>query len=101
MIDSFIKNGDADAFELAEHVVHSPVIMDQVFVSTAMNAVAKSGRSDAPQRAEALLVKMIQSGLKPDRVTRSAVIEAWTSARCGASDRPLLATAFIAVLTKT
>ena len=79
MIDSFIKNGDADAYELAEHVVLSPVIMDQVFVSTAMNAVAKSGRSDAPQRAEALLVKMIQSGLKPDRVTRSAVIEAWTS----------------------
>ena len=79
MIDAFIKNGDADAYQLAEHVVHSHVSMDQVFVSTAINAVAKCGRSDAPQRAEALLVKMKQVGLNPNRVTRSAVIEAWTT----------------------
>lgn len=89
IVDAAIKNGEADAYLLAEHVAtNSTDTMDQVFASTAMNALAKSGLRDAPQRAEALLEKMKQQRLKPNSITVSAVIEVWAnSGQKGAAQR--------------
>ena len=88
IIDAAIKNGEADAYLLAEHVIDMCPNIDQKFAGTAINALAKSGVPDAPQRAEFMVAKMKKSGLQPNSITMSALIEIWVcSGQSGAAQR--------------
>jgi len=103
IIKSAINNGEYHAHDLAEEVIHTFLDgnlqstmphPDTIVFNVAIDALAKSGVEDAPQRAEALLQKMKDltgdgwANVKPDRQTYNIVMSVWAkSQHPGAAQR--------------
>eukprot|EP00537_Pseudo-nitzschia_pungens_P002920 CAMPEP_0172370758 /NCGR_PEP_ID=MMETSP1060-20121228/39496_1 /TAXON_ID=37318 /ORGANISM="Pseudo-nitzschia pungens, Strain cf. cingulata" /LENGTH=950 /DNA_ID=CAMNT_0013096137 /DNA_START=404 /DNA_END=3256 /DNA_ORIENTATION=- len=103
MLHSYSRQGD---FEKAESLLKemfledSPVSPDSTSMNTIINAWTKSGKDDAPQRAEAILEQMLKpsdsneawgkslEGIRPSSITFNSVMTAWTKTRrAEAADR--------------
>ena len=96
IIDNAIKRGDDDAHDLAEKALqslvessqkHNSVRPDTSIFNRAFYALSKSGASDAPQRAEALLQQMRDlttkgwDNVNPNVKTYNCLISTWANSR--------------------
>lgn len=95
MLNAYARGGDIEKAEVLLKEMfseESPVSPDSTSINTVISAWTKSGKPNAPQRAEAILEEMLRSdtswqeggkplGIRPTSITFNSVMSAWTKTR--------------------
>lgn len=103
-IDAWSKSGEEKALyhveQILETMIQSDDVRPDVFtLGSVISTIAKSGKRDAPERADSILQRMKDLGVKPNRITYNNLINCWS--KSGRQDAAAKAEEILIMMTET